>query len=71
MNFYNRYDFLEFFDKEEILEKDADISRYTIVIKTDLLFTLYISSYAQYAIIGLKCKNIEYPIFDIGIHELT
>lgn len=68
---FERHDFLTFFDNENIIEKDAGIIKYSIQNKHKMLFSLYLSTYEQYAIVSLKYENEEKYIFEVGLKNIS
>ncbi|HEV2601267.1 MAG TPA: hypothetical protein VGT41_03135 [Candidatus Babeliales bacterium] len=70
MQFYERYTFLEFFDREEIIDLEVSISKYIISLDDRSIFSLCISPHEEYATMKLIIDNASSPIFEISISSL-
>lgn len=70
MQFYERYTFLEFFDREEVIDEEASILRYIVCLEDKSIFSLYFSLHEGYAIIDLAFDSTDKIIFEIGISDL-
>ena len=66
---YNRFEFLEFFDNERIVDPEVETVRYSISIDEVFIFELYISPYDGYASITLNYNKWEKFIFNIDIRN--
>ncbi|HEV2601617.1 MAG TPA: hypothetical protein VGT41_04920 [Candidatus Babeliales bacterium] len=71
MQFYERYTFLEFFDREEVIELEASILRYIMFLEDGSIFSLYFSLHEGYAAIKLGFNNTDKSIFEISINGLN
>lgn len=67
---YTRYEFLEFFDHEKVIDEEAGQIEYSLLVAPDFLFTLYVSVYDEYASVTFSHNKWITPIFDIGIKHI-
>lgn len=70
MQFYERYTFLEFFDREEIVDQEVSISRYIISLEDKSIFCVTIFLHERSVTIKLAFDNINKTIFEISISDL-
>lgn len=70
MSSYSRTDFLEFFDNEIIVNEEAGLYKYDIIIENIFKLELSIHIYDDFSSITLYYKDIKTPIFEIGIDNL-
>ena len=68
---FEQHEFLTFFDTEDVLEKEAGIVRYSVRDENKMLFSLYISTYDQYAIVSLKYGDVEKYVFEVGMRNIS
>lgn len=66
---YNRYELLELFDEEKMLESDAGVIEYRMEKENHILI-LYIDTYDESLIAKLTSKSLIIPLFEIVIHNV-
>ncbi|MCX5921774.1 MAG: hypothetical protein NTX86_00380 [Candidatus Dependentiae bacterium] len=67
---FERYEFLEFFDTEKILDEEIGSVRYTIRLEHDFSFEIYVLAIDKYMSITLYHSKLSHVIFNIGFHEI-
>lgn len=69
---YDKYQLLELFESEpKVMDENAEIYLYSTLNKYGFKLDLYLSTYDMNVVITLKYKEINYPIFDISLSEVT
>ena len=71
MKFFDSQLFSNFFDTQEIIDKESDIVLYSITTKDNLLLSLYVSPHGHVAILSLKTHNTSTPIVELNISNLA
>ena len=69
-NFFERYEFLEVFDKEKIYDEQIGSFSYSIALAHNFLFEVSMVVVEETVIVTLYHKSLPHSIFDIGFHEI-
>jgi len=71
MNLFDRDEFLEFFDNEEIVDTETNEVQYRVTADGDMMLALHISPHEEWAILTLAHKDLEAPLVELGVHNLN
>jgi len=67
---YDKKTFVKIFDSFRVHDEIAEIIKFFLSSENDLMFTLYISPYDEYAVVMLKKKGVVRWIFDVCVENL-
>lgn len=67
---HTKFEFLEFFDNEKIIDEEAGQIEYSLLVAPDFLFTLYVGLYDDFASVTFSYNKWPMPIFDIGLERI-
>ena len=67
---FTRYEFLELFDSESFVDEEAGIVEY-FIFWNEFSFSLYISPCEGVVILTLKHNNLENPLYDMSLRDVT
>lgn len=67
---FERHAFLEFFDNMTVIEEQAAIFEYSIVLKEGYTLILYVNTYEERVIITLKNEKLEISLYSIQIDSI-
>ncbi len=65
-----RHEFLELFDQERAIDKEAGITEYTISSQ-NFIFSLYVSAYEGTVIVTLTHKKLNHSVFDLTLKNVS